>query len=59
MTRNPLIRELAAVLAIKLLILSLLWFVFFRPTGGHEKPAAVEVAHALLSTGAMADRGER
>lgn len=44
----PLIRELAVVLLVKLLLLTALWFAFFRPPNTAEPVGADEVARAIV-----------
>lgn len=51
MFSNPLVRELAVVLAIKLVFISTLWFAFFR-AGETQAPAGEETGRALLISGA-------
>jgi len=47
---NPLVREIAVVLVIKLVFIYALWFAFFRPGEAHP-PMGEELGHALLFSG--------
>lgn len=47
MLSNPLAREIAVILAIKLVLIGLIWFLFFRPVGGGTLTGA-EVSQTLL-----------
>ncbi len=51
MFSNPLVREIAVVLAIKLVFIYALWFAFFR-AGETHAPAVDEPGSALLFSGA-------
>ncbi|WP_127478237.1 cytochrome oxidase putative small subunit CydP [Sulfurivermis fontis] len=50
MFSNPLVREIAVVLVIKLIFIYALWFAFFRP-GEVRPPLGEELGHALLFSG--------
>lgn len=54
MLSNPLAREIAVILAIKLILIGLIWFLFFRPVGGGAMTSA-EVSRALLRTDVVSD----
>ncbi|GAB4302287.1 MAG: hypothetical protein Kow0096_23650 [Thiohalomonadaceae bacterium] len=50
MFSNPLVREIAVVLVIKLMFIYALWFAFFRP-GEVRPPPGAELGHDLLFSG--------
>lgn len=50
MFTNPLVREIAVVLVIKLVFIYALWFAFFRP-GEVPPPTGEELGHSLLFSG--------
>lgn len=50
MFSNPLVREIAVVLVIKLVFIYALWFAFFHP-GEARPPTDEELGHSLLFSG--------
>ncbi len=55
MLSNPLGREIAVILAIKLVLIGVIWFLFFRPVGGGGTLTGAEVSQALLRTNVVSD----
>lgn len=55
MLSSPLAREIAAILAIKLILIGLLWFLFFRPVGEGEAMTGAGVGNVLLRANVVSD----